>query len=439
MRLDVSAWAVIGMMLGFAQSLLAQDGVKPEVEGRPGGSIQDPEKKQDDGTLRFFWKDGFKFETGDKAFKGQIAGRIQLLHTWQDSDDTITSDGAGDPREGTEFRRVYLTITGTVYESVEFKVEMDFAASGLSSGDRPGFADTYIRLKGSPVGDITVGHFKEPFSLEELTSDLFITFVERSLHSVFVPARNTGIQLNGVGLEERLTWAFGFFREANGVGDLELATSEGKTQVTSRVTFLPLYENKGETLIHVGLGLSRRTPDADTIPSLTPAPDTHVSGTPTLASGPMAAESFLLVGFEAAAVLGPLSAQAEFVRFSTDAPSGGADIDYHAFCVQLSYFLTGERRLYKTSAGTFDRVKPQWNAFREGGAGAVEAAIRFDEIDFTDNGEGKLSAITVGVNWILNPNTRIRFNYVLSDFEPDVSSTQDGNGTHITLMFQFDF
>jgi phosphate-selective porin OprO/OprP len=94
--------------------------------------------------------------------------------------------------------------------------------------------------------------------------------------------------------------------------------------------------------------------------------------------------------------------------------------------VFVSYFLTGENRPYNRKLGVFDRVRPYENFFRvrtcdgetQTGRGAWELAYRFSYIDFMDDltikGAGIATDHTFGVNWYLNPYTRLMFNYVHS-------------------------
>ncbi|HLG43252.1 MAG TPA: porin [Planctomycetota bacterium] len=437
MKLDVSAWAVVGMMLGFATSVLAQDGVKPDAGSRPPGGIQEPEKKPEDGALKFFWKDGFKFETADKKFSGQFGGRLHIDSIWSSADDDVDAV-VGEPTDGTEFRRARFFVGGILYERIEFKFEMDFAGDG-----RPSFTDVFIALKKLGIGEITVGHFKEPFNLEELTSSRFITFLERSLPNTFAPARNLGIMVSGHGMDDRLTYAVGAFRESDDFGDNENDGSEGDTAVTGRITFLPIYENKGESLLHVGLAASRRSigdgSDVDTIAELQfrQRPDVHV-GPRFVDTGEFTAETETLWGVEAAVVFGSMSAQAEYVAVSVGRPSPAGDADFTSFYFFVSWFLSGERRNYKTTSGAFDRVKPLENAFEGDGIGAFEVGLRFASIDLTDEAiaGGKMDTVTLAVNWYLNGHTRVMLNVILSDLERGAA---DGESSHIGLRFSFDF
>jgi len=78
--------------------------------------------------------------------------------------------------------------------------------------------------------------------------------------------------------------------------------------------------------------------------------------------------------------------------------------------VEASYFLTGERRKDEADSGVFDRVSPLANFGREG-CGAWQLASRYGNIEL-DNGAitaGEAGVITAGVDWYLNPNTRVMF------------------------------
>ena len=81
------------------------------------------------------------------------------------------------------------------------------------------FKDVYIQVRELPViGNVRVGHFKECFGLEQLTSDNYTTFMERSLddEGAFVPGRNDGIMAYNWTENQRATWAIGAFTNQTG-------------------------------------------------------------------------------------------------------------------------------------------------------------------------------------------------------------------------------
>ena len=83
------------------------------------------------------------------------------------------------------------------------------------------------------------------------------------------------------------------------------------------------------------------------------------------------------------------------------------------------YFLTGENRSYNRQTASFVRVTPFENAiYARGvglaGIGAWQLAFRYDWLDLNSGlvKGGNIHNLTAGVNWFLNPNTKIQLNYV---------------------------
>ncbi len=374
--------------------------------------------------LRVFWKDGLNMATRDGDFKLKIGGRIMFDSTWVNEDDGLKAD-VGAQEDGAEFRRARLYTSGLIYDNVEFKLQFDFA------GGDADLKDAYIGLTDFPIGRIRVGHFKEPFGLEELTSSKYITFIERSLPTVaFSPSRNVGVMLFGNALaasEPRMTWAMGVFQETDGYGEVH---DDGGYSFTGRLTGLPWYKDKGASVLHVGAAFSARDTTDDT-QSYDTEPEAHLVDN-FVDTGSFTSKYTQLLGLETAWVNGPLSIQSEYIRADADVSSTA---NFSGYYIQASYFLTGEHRKYKPSAGAFSRVKPKKNYAFEGGLGAWEVALRYSSIDLDDSSVdgGDLDNITAGLNWHLNPNTRIMWNYV------SVDKNGVGNADIFLMRFQIDF
>ncbi|HHT9116439.1 MAG: porin [Planctomycetes bacterium] len=401
-------------------------------------SVEDVKKigstAQEPDDFRVYWKEGLNFDTINKNFKLKIGGRIQQDWGWFREDKEIR-DTIGDQVDGAEFRRARIYLSGTIYNNIDFKMEYDFAGGG-----RPSFTDVFVELKEIPVvGNFKVGHFKEPFSLEELTSSNYITFMERSLPNVFAPARNTGMMLHNTLADKRMTWATGVFRNADDFGDSEgNESTEGGYSFSGRLTGLPWYEEEGRKLLHTGIGYSYQNAFQNEIryrqrPEMGMA-DRFVD-TGTIKD----AEATHLFGPELALVYGPFSLQTEYIFANVDLEDGGgSDPEFSGFYVYGSYFLTGENRRYSTKSGSFDMVKPK-KIFKWGESlGAIELAARYSALDLADEAisGGRLQDTTVGVNWYLNPNMRIMLNYVHS--EADVSG-KDGSADLVGMRFNIFF
>ena len=108
-----------------------------------------------------------------------------------------------------------LQAAGEFWYNIDYKLEVEFVTT-----TRPAFKDVYFTVKELPwVQNVRIGHFKEPFGLEQLTSDRFTTFMERSMcdEGFIVPGRNIGVMLFGQSENERATFALGCFLNQHGV------------------------------------------------------------------------------------------------------------------------------------------------------------------------------------------------------------------------------
>lgn len=388
--------------------------------------------------LRVFWRDSLRLETDDGKFKLRIGGRIHLDTAFFDQDDDLRfiwnrSDFTPlyvDTEDAVDFRRARVYLSGTVYENVEFKAEYDFA------GGDADFRDVFIALNDIPyVGQLKVGHFKEPFSLDELTGANYITFMERALPNVFAPSRNVGIQLSNNHLDGRMSWAVGVFRETNDFGSF---ADDGDYNVSARITGLPIYLEEGRKLLHVGAAYSHKNPD-DSF-RYRQRPETGLTPVRFVDTGNFRADDIDLIGLELAGVYGPFSLQGEYMWADVDTTfRGNADLD--GYYLQASYFLTGEHRPYSMSNGTFGAVKPKKNFKFTGedrGWGGWELALRYSSLDLDDSSlwGGEEDNITLGLNWYLNPATRIMFNYVHADID---HALYGGDLNIFQTRFQFYF
>lgn len=410
-----------------------------------------PAVSSDEPTWDAYWSNGFKVERSDKAFKLKFGGRI--MNDWAaiDYSDELKKDlGIGDGGLGTEFRRARIYFSGTVYERLFFKAQYDFAG---------GDADIKDMYMGLNFGDtnVRVGHFKEPFSLEEQTSSKYITFMERGLPNAFSPSRNTGIQVQHRFMENRGTFSTGFFVVTDDYGDRDIDgwSNDNNYDIASRVTFLPFYEDEGEKLVHLGFAHvhgfrnDQTTTDGAGITTFDEPvgfdsrPESHLADDLVMTPD-IPAVGTELIGAELAAVLGPFAFQSEYMHTwvngdsgarSTAFGNGAKNYDYWGIYAQASYFLTGEHRNYDKKTAAFARVKPIKNFNPSTGDwGAFEVAIRFSRLDLRDRGVGsKLNDYTLGLNWYLFPNARIMANYIHGD------RSAGGNVDLGQVRFQLDF
>ncbi len=411
--------------------------------------------------FKVIWKDGVWLKSNDGRFDFHVGGQFAMDWGWINGPRLEHKTSATTNfQDGLEFRYMRLKAEGTMYKYVQFKVEEEFA------GDSVVLKDAYIKLIEIPIlGSVQAGNFKEPFSLDQLTSDAALFFMERNLGDNLVPGRNPGIMASNAFLgepkQERITAAAGLFRQEaigdTGVNDGTAIASNRGYAFTGRVTGLPWYQNKGEQLVHVGFDYSHRGTNDDHALQYRARPEAHFTSYRFIDTGTANnVQDVDLYAAELAAVFGPFTFQSEYIGAKLNsslqqqhatAKTANDDPCFNAYYAQASYMITGETRPYNNKTGAFDRVRPKKNFREDGGWGAWEVALRYSYLDLDDSYDrlggsnatatrGELNDVTVGINWYLNPNARIQWNYVRSC--PDRSNA-DGAADIFMMRFQFDF
>jgi len=331
---------------------------------------------------------------------------------------------------GNEFRRLRSFMSGNIAKNIAYKVQIDY------SKGRVVVNDAFIKFKKIPKfgGTLTVGNFKEPSSLNILTSSKYITFLEAATLVNYHQARSTGLMYDAELLNKRMGFQLAFNSNSNSASGFDNKLNEGQN-ISVRITGLAISNKKNNKILHLGTSFSNRVPSKNDIGIRTykigVKPESHLAS--KLISQTFENVNHInLNGFEFAYISGSFSLQSEY----TSATINTQVKNYVApsYYTYISYFLTKEYRPYKSSYGGFSRVKPNRNFNNSNGWGAFEIAFRISSFDLTDANQGKLNDLTFGLNWYLNPKTRIMYNYV------DAKNADLGlkNKAHL-IRFQVDF
>lgn len=448
----------------------ADEGTKPA----------EPYEIGSDTALGSKWASGYHAESKHGDFRVKIGGRTQV-------DAVAFSAGPGPNRPPDEagldpgladtvaFRRARLRVEGRMYEFYDWAAEYDFVnqlnvnnavyPTERDSGPLTAVTDLWLQLREIPVlGTVRVGNQKDPYGYEHLTSSRWLNFMERSFaqdafegpfNNGFLP----GIQVMNSNEDGDLAWQVGEFK--NTTNPFGFSNSSGGSMTVGRLVFLPVYEDEGRKLLHLGLSGRTMEPrrqytsfDSNGLPTSPQITGVRFRSRGSIRNGPpgplnsIYADSGLLegtwqnmIGLEFVGNNGPWSFQSEYFGswlynakttsagpLNTDGyqPAPGTSVGtvyYQAAYAEVLYFLTGESRTYSKIEYRFDRPIPRNNfyAFRGGGSGrrlslsegAWQAGMRYNYLCLSDgevNG-GVLNGCTLGLNWLLNPNARVYFNY----------------------------
>ena len=404
--------------------------------------------------------DDFSQDKKISALDGKVAGVLDRLN--KKTFPTVVVNGAfqadagifgqnensektyGKLINGADFRRARLGAKGSITETTNYTFQMDFGFFG-----RPTFTDVWVEQTQIPyLGNVRVGQWKQPFSLEVVSSYRYTTFMERSsLFQAFTAFRHLGVGFYNNAEDLSSTWAgsvfasgqdqFGGSLSQNSAGTVN---NVGGIGAAGRITWLPYWDEctKGANYLHLGAGHFFNAPPGQTI-NFRSIPEFYIgqnangvvgtsgqaapgafNGTPFFVqTGNKSVNYYNVLGTELLWVDGPLSVQSE-AMVNLVAQSGTTAALPGAYA-QVGYFLTGEHRPYDRKAGTIDRIIPFKNfGFNKDGCntglGAWEVAGRVSYLDLNDKAiqGGTMTDYTAGLNWYQTPYLKFVVNYIHS-------------------------
>jgi phosphate-selective porin OprO/OprP len=387
-----------------------------------------------------FWQQRLYVASPKKNLLLKIGGKVIVDGGNIDADDELQRAFPDLDGSDIDFRNLSVDIFGTIFNSVDIRVEIDFA-------NAQDMKDNWIRFSKTPyLKDVRFGHMKEPFSLEELTGITSITFMERALPvQAFSPGRNFGIRYDRPLSDSPINWSTGIFLNTGsfgtfGEGSNQLSGANG-FDLTARVTGVPWYAQAGRKLLHLGLSYTHGFRDGEDI-RFRSRPESRLTDERLVDTGSFQADGIDKIDAELAVVSGPLSFQGELFYTATDADPKG-DPDFWGAYANLSYFITGEYREYNRARGVFAGREEHYR-FRplKGEWGAWELGLRYSYVDLNDSGinGGEESNFTAGLNWYHHKNIRVMFNYINARVEDRPSrsieeSTADIFQTRFQIVF----
>ena len=336
-------------------------------------------------------------------------------------DSTGASDGFGN-----EVRRARLGASGDMPGGFGYKFEVDFAGNEIS------VADAILSYENGPV-EIAIGQHNNFQSLEELTSSLHTTFIERAAFT------------DAFGFERRLgasvTYARGDVLAQAGVFTDNLEDTDSKNRgADARIVFMP---KAGDTQLHFGGSFHYNDLD-DPAAQLRyrQRPLVHFTSQRFIDTRSMGANSETGYGLEAAAIAGRFHAAAEGYWQSVDMPGVADDPTFFGGYVEAGVFLTDDTRGYK--GGKFDRTKPS-SPVGEGGIGSVQFTLRYDHLDLNDLGivGGRQAGYFAALVWKPTDYTALMLNYGRLQYTDAILPSAGGDTSYgvdaIGMRAQIDF
>lgn len=367
-----------------------------------------------DPSWEFSWWPKLELKRSDDAHRVRLGGRALFdgaaIHY---GDGLVNRNGPPGWNVEAEVRQGRIGIQGHFFHHLEFKTEVDFAATDPD----PGLTDAYIGLRQlGPVSFIRFGHQKVPFSFESEMSRRWLVFMERSLaNSLDSTSRDVGVRIQGNALEKRLLWIVGGYRATEATG--RAFTDPTNWVVAGRVSGLPYWADEGRRLLHLGGSYTHGFRSADPSNSFRERarPEANLADN-LIDTGDIAGvDAVNRIEVDFVWVHGPFSMQGEYAHAFLNRSTGAGNLDFVAYYAHANWFVTGEHRVYNRDRGIFGAVKPHENFDpAEGGWGALQLGLRvsYNDLNDRDVSGGRETDLTLGANWFLNPFLRLTFNWV---------------------------
>ena len=362
-------------------------------------------------------------DAASRKFVVRPFGRVHI-DSGTFNQDNNNKETVGDANNGVDIRRARLGVEGEGFERFFYRFDVDFVTFDQSTATRPTIFDAYFEMQQLPVlGNLRVGQFREPFSLERLDSSNDQPFLERSAAiNTLAPNRNVGLMAFDWNASETMTWSYGIFDEATNEFGEDIRDRTGLSG-TGRVTWLPLINADGSQLVHVGASYSYRKL-GQTSREFASRPEVNLKegalSTPSFVdTGLLQVHDYHVGGLEMSSVLGRLSFQGEYVALA-GVQSDNQSLFLQGGYLEVMYWLTGEHRVFNRTQGRYGSVTPN-HPFRTsdpgaGGWGAWELAGRVSwfDLDHASLHGGRLTNLTCGLNWNFAIRSRVMCNYIHS-------------------------
>jgi phosphate-selective porin OprO/OprP len=504
---------VKGIVSGYLQERQAKQQADTAAVADPDGRY----KIGSDLRMSATWKNGVVLSTPNNDFSLHIGGWIQYDNVWWDESRQLQTaksgtnagpaqkvlsgpalGGIGSLEDGTYFRRIRLQTDGKFWENYEYTLTL---AMENDQFDTIGLDEFWVGMTNIPlIGTVRMGHVKNAIGLEGdmSASSKVMTFMERSSYSEAIERNEnfvTGLWLGNAFLDQRTTYSATIFRSDQAAAS-GVYFGNDQWGAQGRWTALPLYQNDGRCLLHLGLSGGWRSgqgtggvqtvqlrarpelrdddPAAQTVQPVPNANDNRMIDT-----GAILCQNDWLIGTELLWIWGPLSVQGEYGRNIMQDATGAnnalpgkvllaapQNYVFNGGYLQLAYTLTGENRSYDKRLGRLDsyyfgrqgNFNNFWFVRDEDGRlnwnfGAWEVAARLSYTDLNAgrglamiNG-GEMTGLTLGLNWYLNDTVKLQFDYVFDDRHnvpglaggTPTTSTQGGTTRGVGMRMQMNY
>lgn len=366
------------------------------------------------------------FQTKDKAFKLKLDNRIYTdlsFYLPTESVDGLSSkpnkdieddDGVFRFNNGVSIRRARLALKANLYEKWFAEFDVDFAYNEVE------LKDMYLGYQFNDHLSIKAGHFKEPMSMERLTSSRYLTTNERPMPvEMFAGGRRMGTALTAWGNHWWLCG--GVFGQQIDILQKEKNRGSDGYGFTGRAAVSPI--SNDDFTLHIGGYASYRTPDANgtenRVVEFRTFPESRTDRRRFVRAEIANANHYTTYGLEAAIKYKKLLAYGEYMftslsRFKEENNNHISlkNAEFNGWYAAASYMILGEQKKYAPEDAEFAPV------YQKRKGGCLEVAGHVSHVNLNDFHEisnpitgGSAYAYAVNLNWYPIPNILVGLNY----------------------------
>ena len=355
---------------------------------------------------------GLTLASSDGASSLKLRGLVQLDHRLFSGDNGLTNNSF-------VLRRARLISEGTFARNYSFQLVTEFGGSSVS------VLDANFGINVSPALQFKIGKFKSPVGLEQLQSDSWTFFNERSLVTNLVPNRDLGVQASGDLAGGKVNYTIGIFGGLADGASTTNADFDNEKDVVGRLFATPFKNAVGSPVQGLTVGVSasvgrEKTAAGRTGGYRTDGQQTFFSyATTTIADGRNWRISPQLdYRHGSFGLLGEYVVSTVNVRPS--ATGAKQELQNKAWQIAVGYVLTGES---SSSTGVvpknnFDFAQGTWGAFEVVGR---YANLKIDDAAFPlfaapATSANEASSFGLGLNWYLSKAVLFKIDYYRTNF-----------------------
>jgi phosphate-selective porin OprO/OprP len=435
------------------ENIIATSVEKEEVWFRIGdnllgafNSLRPGVKVADEFSLDRSYDHGFVIADPQERWILRLGGRLIARYT------DFISESPLDDDFDIQTARLYTNLK--FWDYFDLRVQGEFSTSALFSeieGEDTDndtidadFKDLYLNMDYFEWGQLRVGQFKVPFSLERLQSSKYLDFVDRAVgpRNMGRPTRDIGVMVHGSFNDELAQYQVAV---TSGSGP-NTSDENSEKDVSGRFTFQPFRDSGNELLsgLHPGISGTWGKMDKD-------FSDTAYSTETGLrfvafANGTASDGDRSRLGTELLWFKGPASIKAEWMKMWLEDIRKGAseeDADFSSWYISGTYLLTGEKKT------PWKIVPDRPLNIAERTWGAWELAARYSRFHVDSDlfrtgmvtGADKASILELGINWYLNEFFRFTVNYEHAEFDDallvDGKTIDEEDAILAQLQFEF--